>query len=107
MVLLDQQMAKGADWVATTRLDLTIYQKLLSVYLYISSFSDRMVHIMCAWIRGELIRYAKRSSTSVASRMNGVSTALSAQNSTPWTTASMKSTGRPSRRARLSRPWAA
>ena len=37
-------------------------QKPLSAYLYIPAFSDHAAHTMRAWIRGELLRYAKRSS---------------------------------------------
>ena len=62
MVLLDQQMEKGSRWEQTGRLDLTVFQKPLSAYLYIPAFSDHAAHILRSWIHGELIRYVKRSS---------------------------------------------
>ena len=40
--------------------------KPLSAYLYIPSSSDHAPHILRAWIRGELIRYVKRSSAYLA-----------------------------------------
>ena len=43
-----------------------MHQKPLSAFLYIPAFSDHAGHIFRAWIRGELIRYAKRSSAFAA-----------------------------------------
>ena len=61
-VMLDQHMSKGPTWSKTGRLDLRVYQKPMSAYLYIPAHSDHAAHIRSAWIRGELIRYIKRSS---------------------------------------------
>eukprot|EP01052_Picozoa_sp_SAG31_P041131 SAG31_NODE_6153_length_2146_cov_47.561798_2_plen_219_part_00 len=45
-----------------TLLQLQVYQKPLSAYLYIPAHSAHQEHIQRGWIRGELIRYVKRSS---------------------------------------------
>ena len=50
MTLLDQHMCKGEGWASTGRLDLSVYQKPLSAYLYIPSSSDHAPHILRAWI---------------------------------------------------------
>lgn len=57
-VMLDQQITK----LPSGRLDLSVYQKPMSAYLYIPAHSDHAQHILRAWVKGELIRYIKRSS---------------------------------------------
>eukprot|EP01052_Picozoa_sp_SAG31_P013257 SAG31_NODE_794_length_12043_cov_7.416192_1_plen_231_part_00 len=57
-VMLDQQISKNQNGT----LQLQVYQKPLSAYLYIPAHSAHQEHIQRGWIRGELIRYVKRSS---------------------------------------------
>eukprot|EP01052_Picozoa_sp_SAG31_P019893 SAG31_NODE_1470_length_8219_cov_6.189039_5_plen_274_part_00 len=61
--MLDLLCEKGPDWQKTGRLDLSVYQKPGNAYLYIPGFSDHPIHVLRAWIKGELVRYAKRSSS--------------------------------------------
>eukprot|EP01052_Picozoa_sp_SAG31_P043897 SAG31_NODE_7467_length_1681_cov_8.587863_3_plen_210_part_00 len=66
MVMLDQHMSKGELWSQFGWLDLQVYQKPLSTFAYIPFASDHAPHIRRAWIRGELLRYAKRSNSPLA-----------------------------------------
>eukprot|EP01052_Picozoa_sp_SAG31_P002930 SAG31_NODE_106_length_24954_cov_17.726413_22_plen_180_part_00 len=59
-------MSKGELWSQFERLDLQVYQKPLSTFAYIPFSSDHAPHIRRAWIRGELLRYAKRSNSPLA-----------------------------------------
>eukprot|EP01052_Picozoa_sp_SAG31_P006374 SAG31_NODE_292_length_18283_cov_10.859859_17_plen_445_part_01 len=61
--MLDLLCEKGPDWQNTGKLDLSVYQKPGNAYLYIPGFSDHPIHVLRAWIKGELVRYAKRSSS--------------------------------------------
>lgn len=55
----------GSYWHSSGYLDLRPYQKPLATYLYIPMWSDHAPHILTAWIKGELIRYVKRSNQEV------------------------------------------
>lgn len=61
--MLDLYCSKGRDWQRTGFLDLTVYQKPNAAHLFIPQFSEHPAHVLRAWIRGELIRYVKRSSS--------------------------------------------
>eukprot|EP01052_Picozoa_sp_SAG31_P017575 SAG31_NODE_1209_length_9381_cov_2.526611_1_plen_657_part_00 len=56
-VMLDQLIVKQPNG----RLRLQVYQKPLSTYLYIPRHTAHRQHMLRAWIRGELIRYVKRT----------------------------------------------
>jgi hypothetical protein len=62
-VMLDTSASKGPDWKITGKLDLALYQKPDSAFLYIPAFSDHPEHVLKAFIRGECMRIVKRNST--------------------------------------------
>jgi hypothetical protein len=60
--MLDTSASKGPDWKITGKLDLALYQKPDSAFLYIPAFSDHPEHVLKAFIRGECMRIVKRNS---------------------------------------------
>ena len=64
-VMLDTRASKGEQWRATGMLDLALYQKPDSAFLYIPMFSDHPEHVLQAFIHGECIRIVKRNSCEV------------------------------------------
>ena len=64
-VMLDTRASKGEQWRATGSLDLALYQKPDSAFLYIPMFSDHPEHVLQAFIHGECIRIVKRNSCEV------------------------------------------
>ena len=65
-VFLDVEAFKGEIWRATGILDTTCFQKAVNKYLYLPFSTDTPRHILSGFIMGELIRYAKRSSSQIA-----------------------------------------
>jgi hypothetical protein len=61
-VMLDTQASKGDQWRQTGKLDLALYQKPDSAFLYIPMFSDHPEHVLHAFIHGECMRIVKRNS---------------------------------------------
>jgi hypothetical protein len=61
-VMLDTRASEGERWRATGMLDLALYQKPDSPFLYIPMFSDHPEHVLQAFIHGECIRIVKRNS---------------------------------------------
>jgi len=60
---LDLHISKGARYRASAILDTATHQKLLNRYLYIPQMSFHPQHVYAAWIRAELLRYLRNSST--------------------------------------------
>jgi hypothetical protein len=61
-VMVDTSASKGLDWELTGNLDLALYQKPDSAFLYIPAFSDHPEHVLKAFIRSECMRIVKRNS---------------------------------------------
>jgi hypothetical protein len=60
---MDIEIYKGKDFKTTRILSTRIYQKPLNKFLYIPPFSFHNKHIFKAFIKGELIRYVRFSSS--------------------------------------------
>eukprot|EP01050_Picozoa_sp_SAG11_P004537 SAG11_NODE_292_length_11180_cov_6.023825_9_plen_509_part_00 len=65
LVLLDVEAWKGPGWQTTGRLDTRVYRKPGSADLYITPNSEHPAHVRRSFIRGECIRYVKRSSAEI------------------------------------------
>ena len=50
-------------WEQTRKMDLSLFQKPDSSFLYIPAFSDHPEHVLKAFIRGECMRIVKRNSS--------------------------------------------
>jgi hypothetical protein len=61
-IFLDSFIFKGDRWQSTGILDYSCYQKAVNRYLYLPFSTETPRHILSGFIRGELIRYLKRSS---------------------------------------------
>ena len=61
-IMLDTLASKGDQWKETGKLDLALYQKPDSAFLYIPMFSDHPEHVLHAFIHGECMRIVKRNS---------------------------------------------
>lgn len=61
-VMLDLFIFKGSRFQDSGKLDFKIYQKVFNLYQYITFFSEHPVDLKIGFIRGELLRYALRSS---------------------------------------------
>jgi hypothetical protein len=61
-IMLDTEASKGPEWQLTGKMDLALYQKPDSAFLYIPAFSDHPEHVLKAFIRGECMRIVKRNS---------------------------------------------
>jgi hypothetical protein len=60
--MLDTHASKGEQWLETGKLDLALYQKPDSAFLYIPMFSDHPEHVLHAFIHGECMHIVKRNS---------------------------------------------
>eukprot|EP01050_Picozoa_sp_SAG11_P000320 SAG11_NODE_8_length_31217_cov_52.169677_22_plen_127_part_00 len=65
LILLDVLAFKGPRFESTGRIDTRTYQKPGNTYLFIPPWTEHPRHVLTAFMRGELIRYIKRSSDEV------------------------------------------
>jgi hypothetical protein len=60
---MDLQIYKGERWAKEGRLDVRVFQKPVNRYLYLPPSSCHPPHVFRAWIRAELIRYIRNTSS--------------------------------------------
>jgi hypothetical protein len=60
---LDLVVAKGARYLSEHKLDLSVYQKPMHAFLYLPPSSSHPPHTIKAWIRAELARFIRNSSS--------------------------------------------
>jgi hypothetical protein len=64
-VFLDVIVSKTGDWQTTGYLNFSCFQKAVNRYLYLPFSTATPRHVLSGFIKGELIRYIKRSSQQV------------------------------------------
>lgn len=62
-VFLDLIISKGPRYFKEGRLDISLFQKPINAYFYIPWFSAHPVHLKSGFVKGELLRYIRNSSS--------------------------------------------